>query len=283
MPEINLSPLPKGTMKTRSPMDVTSGGPGTDVTAGNPLQASMSQVSAPEPKTLDEAYERWSKKPNKVHLGYVINQAKPVIDKAVSSYAPHPSPSIKSFAKVLTKNAIQTYDPSKGAKLQTHLFNQLRQLQREAYSYNTVHVPEKVRFDLSDVRKVHNQFVEENGREPNDDELADATGLSTKRIAKMRLYDRSLVNEDVLHEAEASETGGAPPILQEAASIWEDAVYDSLSESDKLIYDLKLGRNGRKPMALKDIAKKLRISSSAVSQRLKKISDMLAEGADVEF
>jgi DNA-directed RNA polymerase specialized sigma subunit len=184
---------------------------------------------------------------------------------------------------VLTKRAIESYDPNKNTKLQTHVMNQLRQLQREAFSYNTLHVPERVRFDLSDIRKVHNKFVDENGREPNDDELADATGISTKRIAKMRLYDRSLVNESVLAESDTDDDASSLPAVHQAARVWEDAVYDSLSDIDKLLYDLRLGRNGRKELPVKAIARKLKMTPSAVSQRLKRINERLTEGADIEF
>jgi DNA-directed RNA polymerase specialized sigma subunit len=208
-----------------------------------------------------------------------MTAAQPVIDRAVKSLAPGAPPSLRSHAKILASKAIKAYDPKKGAKLQTHLYAQLQPLQREQASYSTVQVPERVRFDLSSLNRAHNQFVDEHGREPSDSELADVTKISERRLGKIRRYDKRLVGEGTLDGEDENSTHVLPSVSR-AANLWSDYVYNGLSGQDKLIYDMKTGRNGRgDPLSVSDIARRLRISSSAVSQRLGKIAGQVEEGA----
>jgi len=52
--------------------------------------------------------------------------------------------------------------------------------------------------------------------------------------------------------------------------------------SDKQIYEMKTGRNHRSSKTTSAIARKLRITAGAVSQRLAKIAGRIAEGKELE-
>jgi len=232
---------------------------------------------------MDEQWSAWDKDRSNDNLNALMETAKPVIDKAITSYAPGSSPAVKSQAKILTRRAIESYDPKRGTKFQSYLYTQLQPLQREAMSYDTLYTPERVRFDLRQVRDASRQFTEHNGREPNDDELADSMGISKRRIAHLRRFDKMVLGEGRFTPEDDDEDDAALPETQQAGRVWQQAVYEDLSNIDKLIYDLKTGRNGRtKAMKVGDIAKKLKMTPSAVSQRLKRISDQIAEGAEYE-
>lgn len=244
---------------------------------GREIIMSPTPFNEPEPKDVEEHWKRWSKSGKQEHFNSIIRASEQAISRSIQSYAPGSSPAVKSKAKILTARAIRSYDPDKGTKFQTYLHGQLRPLQREANSYHTVSTPEKIRFDLSKLNKLHNEFVDENGREPNDDELADFTNLSKKRIAHIRKYDRSLIGEASFEGDE--ESASSLPAVKQPEDIWKDFVYSELSDKDKLIFDLRTGNNERgvrEPVS--KIAKKLGVSASAVSQRLAKIADRMTEG-----
>ena len=247
---------------------------------GNNATTNRSQQPQQKKLSIEDHWNTWHKHPTKKNLRTLMNEAKPVIDKSMRSYAKNASPAVRSKAKVLAVKAFKTYDPSGRSKLSTWLHTQMQPLSREAQSYDTVHTPEKIRFDLAHVNKMHNRFVDENNREPNEDELADYTGLSRKRIAHIRKYDRKLLYESFF-DPEDDDDSGSLPGTNKPENLWADFVYAELGEKDKLIYDLKTGRGGRgKPLSVNQIAKKVGISASAVSQRLAKISQRIQEGAE---
>lgn len=230
--------------------------------------------------TLDDSWKTWKNSGKPEDFNNLMTNVAPVIDSAITSYAPNSSPAVRSKAKILAVSALNSYDPAMGTKLKTHLHIQLQPLRREANSYTTVHAPERVKFDLSNLKSMQKQYFDENGREPNDDELADFTGLSKKRINHIRKFDRNILGE--VSFAESSDTGVGLPKTQEAGYLWEDYVYNELGPQDKLIYDLKTGRGGRKPIGTSEIARKLKLSAGAVSQRLARIADKIAEGKELE-
>lgn len=241
-----------------------------------------SEPLQPKVTPLDEKYTQWSKTRRDDHFGELMQAAAPIISKAITSYAPNSSPAVRSQAKILTKKAFESYDPKKGTKLQTHLYTQLQPLQREAGSYDTIHIPEGVRFDIRHINEAHNRFVDEHGQEPNDEELADYTGLSQKRIAHVRKHDKAIIGEAQLLPEDDDSDSASMPATQRGQNAWREMVYAELGARDKLIYDFKTGRNGRVPMSVGEIAVKLKLSPGAISQRLGKIDTRIAEGADYE-
>jgi len=209
-----------------------------------------------------------------------MDASKPVINSAITSYAPNSSPSIRSKAKLIVRKSLDGYDPNKGVKLNTYLMTQLQQLRREAGTYNTVHMPERIRFDLTKLNAASNKYVEENGVEPSEQELADYTSLSPKRIKHIRTYDRGVAPSSAF-EPEGENDVRTPPAVMQAASLWTDFVYDGLGKKDQLVYDLKTGKGGtQRQLSISEIAKKLGVSPSAISQKLANISKQIEDGPE---
>ena len=235
---------------------------------------------------LDNAYVAWANDPTPANMSSVMGKAGRDIDSAVTSYAPNSAPAVRSKAKILLKRAIESYDPSQ-ARLRTHIHNQLRPLGRESNSYNTLHVPERVSQDLSYLHEWTQRFKEEKGHDPSDMELADFSKLSKKRIAHIRRYDKNQVFEGTRIGSQSGDedVGAGTEALRvsEAADLWEDYVYDGLSKQDKLVYDLKTGKGNAIPRSVNEIAERLKITASAVSQRLKNIATKIQEGAELRL
>lgn len=232
------------------------------------------------PDNFDEIHSKWLKNRTPESNTEILTAIQPIIDTAIQSYVgPNANQTARTQAKLMALRALETYDPSKG-NVRTHLLSQLQSLRRyAAQQQNIIDVPEQVSLDYQSLQEATNELRDKLGREPTDEELADHTGLSTKRIKKIRSFNQP-VSEGMTHN-ETAEDGSDGSVASNVPGkdpgldAWLDFVYDDLSNTDKLIMDMLLGRNGRKKASVQEIAKELGISPSAVSQRAAKIQEMI--------
>ncbi len=239
--------------------------------------------SAPQPQYADfeKAFPEWQKNQTPEMNTRILSTLQPIIDTAVSSYVgPQPSPTMKSRARLMALKSLNTYDPNRGT-IKTHLLSQLQSLRRlNAKSQNIISIPEQVGLDYQMLTKTENELRDQFSRAPTDEELADATGLSTRRIRKIRDFNQP-ISEGMTARQTDSESGpndalaSRMPGDNSAADAWLNFVYDDLTPTDKLVMDMTLGRNGRRRASTQDIARRLNISPGAVSQRAAKIQNMI--------
>lgn len=226
-----------------------------------------------------DPYDVWMRKPTPSNLNSVVKSLRPTIDNAISSYAGGSSaPTIRSQAKLLAARAVKSYDPTRGAKLNTHVMSQLQPLMRyKQQTSKPVRMSERRLRQLSDLEQLENDFKERHGRDPSDVEIADTMGLSLKAISRIRTY------KDPFSDLTASPGSvQADQVISrvDPQEIWFDYVYHDLSDIDRNIIDWKLGRKGQ-ALSNTDIARKLRLSNSAVTQRLAKIQTQLDKGLEL--
>lgn len=230
--------------------------------------------SARSGKGMLEEYTRWKAEPTDENLSAVLKALKPTIASALTSYASGDRTLIPR-AYILARKSLDTYDPSKGVNLKTHVFNSLKRLNRY---YNersvTVHIPENVKVDNSAVYNFTIRFQDEHDREPTLDEISDGTGLSYKRLQKARIstgeVDESMFTSEI---GDAMHKGKS----RSAEDIWSDYVYHDLDDKSKKIFEWTTGYKGTKVLPKKDIATKLKITPAAVSSRITTITKKLDE------
>jgi DNA-directed RNA polymerase specialized sigma subunit len=231
---------------------------------------------------FDTAYTQWQKTKTPESNTAILKTLQPVIDTAVMSYAGQSaSPTIKSRAKIMALKALDSYDPQRG-NVRTHLLSQLQSLRRAtAQAQNIINIPEQVSLDFSRLNESENELRDQLGRDPSDDELADSTGLSVRRIRKIRAFNQPVSEGMTTREVAGDEAYGGdvasavPGSGNRAADAWFDFVYGDLSPVDQLIADMTLGRHGRRRASTQDIARRLNITPGAVSQRAAKIQAQL--------
>lgn len=230
---------------------------------------------------FDNLYPQWTANKTPETSTALLQTLQPVIDTAVMSYAGQSaSPTIRSRAKLMALKALDTYDPARG-NVRTHLLSQLQSLRRlSAQNQNIISIPEQVGLDYTRLSESENELRDQLGRDPSDDELADATGLSTRRIQKIRAFNQpvseGMTTREVMdEESYGGDVASTIPNSNRAADAWFKFVYDDLGPVDKLIADMTLGRNGRRKASTQDIARRLNITPGAVSQRAAKIQAML--------
>lgn len=229
---------------------------------------------------FDTAYDAWKKTPDPTTNTQLLKTVQPVIDTALSSYAPTAGPALKSRAKLLALQAMQTFDPERGSA-KTHLLTHLQRLRRlGAQEQNIVRIPEQVGLDFQKLTAAENELKDALSRDPTDDEVADFTGLSTRRIRKIRAFNQP-ISEGMTadrRKTDGDDLGDVAsnlPQNNKSYEAWLSFVYDDLTPTDKLIMDMSLGRNGRRRASTQDIARRLNITPGAVSQRAAKIQNMI--------
>ena len=235
--------------------------------------------------TLDDMWSQWKTTNNPDHFDKMIQASKPVIDSALTSYAGG-NKALTGKAKVLAANAIKTYDPSHGTKLRTHIMTQLQPLIRMHRETNAViKMPERVYIDLYKSNNEYQKFSDEHGREPSDLELADRTGLSAKRLNYIRRFSKGEMYEGGMKTpSEEGEEVYYPGVQQVSPkTVWTEYLHHDLPPVDQKILEWKTGFGGHEILSTNDIAKRLSITPSAVSQRSAKIAKLLAEGQGMDI
>lgn len=230
---------------------------------------------------FDTVYKQWQQTRTPQTNTALLGTIQPVIDTAVMSYAgQNASPTIRSRARLMALKALDTYDPARG-NVRTHLLSQLQSLRRmSAQTQNIISIPEQVGLDYGRLSESEAELYDQLGRDPTDDELADHTGLSRRRIQKIRAFNQPVSEGMTTREVTDEESYGGDvastiPNSNRSADAWFNFVYEDLSPVDKLIADMTLGRNGRRKASTQDIARRLNITPGAVSQRAAKIQALL--------
>lgn len=220
-------------------------------------------------------FHAWKAKPSPQTAGTLLREVHPVLHKAISAHVGKGDPLLTSRARRIALDAFTTYDPSR-AKLATHLTNQLQGLKRQARQQRQIiSLPERVALDRSHLQRQHEELSDRLGREPSLVELADHTGLSVSRIKHVQRF-RPPVAEGMLDRGEESE-GFAPAVLSPASQSWLHFVYHDAHPTDQKILEWSLGLHGVRRLSNQEIARRLRLSPGAVSQRKKQLQRRLDE------
>lgn len=224
------------------------------------------------------AFNAWKAAPSPTTSSALLGAVRPVIDTTLRQYSGgSPSPSLKSKAKILALNAFKSYDPTKG-RLRTHLYSHMQGLQRiNARENNIITIPERVALDYGHVQEASASLRDRLGREPSNAELSNHTGLSAKRLAYIRQSNLP-VSEGAATQIDAEGDQADPAVNipgRNDGRAWEDFVYYDLGSTDQVIMDYVLGRHGMPKLQVNQIAAKLGVTPSAVSQRTMKIQKLL--------
>lgn len=226
-----------------------------------------------------ESFEAYRRTPTKENLNNVLRDVDPVINKALTSFGgSYQSPVLKRRAQLIAANAIKTYDPKKGASVTTHLYNSLQQLRRLGPQMTeAVVVPEQVAIDMSKLDNADKELFNFLGRDASDAEIADHTGLSMKRIQKLRRLNMP-VNEGAFRDMENPDIVEAPGVMgvnKDQQMI--DYVYHDLSPLDQKVMELRTGYGGRTPVSTEEAAALLKRDYKWVSQRASIIQKKIAD------
>jgi DNA-directed RNA polymerase specialized sigma subunit len=140
-----------------------------------------------------ELYTQWKQSGDKQALGALIKQLHPVIYSEVRrASGTLPESALSAEAKKWTVRAIQTYDPTKGVALSTHVMNYLPKVRRLNYKYqNSARLPENLQLQFTEFRNAVSHLETNLNREPTDEEIAKHLGWSKPLVVRFKgsLYE----------------------------------------------------------------------------------------------
>lgn len=229
----------------------------------------------------DVAYDEWLKDRSPANMSRLLDSFSPTINSEITRYEGS-KPLLRSKARILAIKAIKSFDPSAGARLQSWIVTNLKPLARYGQQQRDVKIPEIALRQAAEVNRVAKELADDLDRDPTDEEVADEIGISAKRVADVRRMAVASVPSGQMDEmpgddgdqsiAPAVSTPSPLPFAQEA-------VYMSLGDEDKAIFDSLTGSHGKKPMSAKALSLMLGVSPAAISQRASRIGRQISEVA----
>jgi DNA-directed RNA polymerase specialized sigma subunit len=216
-----------------------------------------------------ELWKTWKKQPTPQNLMHVVNQLNPVIQAEVNRWSGAIArPTLELQAKNLAIEAIESYKPTGGAALNTHVTNRLKKLSRIVYeNQNLARIPEYKTQMLHTYNTAESALQDQLGRAPTAEELRDELNWTKNFFGTFRRSLRKELTEskDVSHVFDlASEDSG---LL--------DFAYHDLSPIQQKIFEYKTGYGGAEILPASGIMKKLKLKQSQLSYQQSKMVDHL--------
>jgi DNA-directed RNA polymerase specialized sigma subunit len=206
-----------------------------------------------------QAWQAWKRQPNDTTLQTVLDRLDPIIQTEVNRWVGTLArPALETEAKLLAVEAIQSFRPSGGASLATHVTNRLKKLSRISYTHqNIARIPEYQTLKFRTFADAQAKLMDKHGREPTHDELADELNWSKSALNN---YQGSLRREFV-------ESGDLPPFFDkdEGDSGTGDFIYHDLAPLQKKIFEHTTGYGGAKVMDNAGMMKKLKLTQGQLS------------------
>lgn len=208
---------------------------------------------------------------------------KPLIVQKANEFSSSglPISAIEMEGHRLAAGAIDTYDPTK-SKLNTHIVNNLQKINRFVFNYqNAGYIPEKRILMINKYQTIKNNLIEEKGREPNIEELADAMQVSVKEIGRLQSELRADLMMSMDNNTD-DELGGfyefVDPSLQDpkVKEIIEFIYFDS-DPTDKKILDYTLGLHGNSIYPYSEISTMLRLTPTELKKRREELAAKIKE------
>jgi DNA-directed RNA polymerase specialized sigma subunit len=141
-----------------------------------------------------ELYNTWKETGDKKALGALVHNLNPLIYTEVKrASGTLPSTALSAEAKKWAVKAIQTYDPTKGVALSTHVMNYLPKIRRMNYKFqNSARLPENLQLQYHTWNQAVTRLQEREDRDPTEEELAEELGWKKKAVVK---YKKSLYSD----------------------------------------------------------------------------------------
>lgn len=215
-----------------------------------------------------ELWRQWKSTNDPEHLKQLLDRMNPLVQREVQKWgAAVPREALESKGRLLTVQALKTYDPNRGAALGTHVTSRLRKLSRDVYPYqNVARLPENKQLLYNTFQIATNNLVDQHGREPTTDELADELGWAPRKVAD---FQKSFARRELVESAGAfMEEGSADEGLV-------DFYHHGLAPNDKLMFEDIIGYKGRPAMNNAQLMKKYAMTQGQLSYKKRKfINDL---------
>lgn len=205
----------------------------------------------------------------------LIRKYMPMLRIKVNAYskAPIPYAALEGEAMKLLLYAVEKFDPKQGVQFKTFMEHNLKGLYRYSARYkNMARIPEHRALQFTRFNNIKSILSTDKGREPTNDEMADALGWSPVQVMKMEQTigrrEIAMSGIETLHEQEK---------LEEKMEDILEFEYFGLTPEEKLVYDYSLGRHGKPRIPrVEDISKQTGISTDKIYKIKQKVAERVS-------
>jgi DNA-directed RNA polymerase specialized sigma subunit len=230
------------------------------------------------PVDYRDAYDRYRVNPTPDRLYDVVKSMDATINHALISVGSQDDPLMRSQAQAYAAEAIKTFNPDSGAQLPTWVSQNLMQLRRfKRQNSGPLKMPERIHLDAMALTRAEAEFLDSKDRDPTLEELADMTGLSMRRIKKVREAFRKTPTEGLETAGEGNFASSVAALEPDYTGEALDYVYADADPIDKQLIELTTGYGGKEPISAADAAKRLKLSPVQVTRRRAKLALKLQE------
>lgn len=245
-----------------------------------------------------ELWQRWKesgKKPE--HLTPLLNAFQPLLDyRKKNNKAPRtPDAAFTAEGHKLIINALNTYNPDRGAALRTHVENGFKKLHRyNASMQNFAYMPETRAGKVGDLDRAHEFLKEELGRDPTPQELAEhmnnrfmeagkkkrVTPKEVEQITRERIRDFRDTNSRNPEDTRAESLQRHNMFEEQQIALAKDALPKLFPGKPMLhsLFNYTYGTNGHPQVrSTNQLAKHLGVKPSRVSRLKAQMHDTLAD------
>ncbi|MBN2352737.1 MAG: sigma-70 family RNA polymerase sigma factor [Spirochaetales bacterium] len=214
----------------------------------------------------------------RANLRFVVNVAKKYQNQGL------PLVDIISEGNIGLMNAIERYDVDRGYHFISYAVWWIRQAILKAICEKSrmIRLPLNRANELVQIEKARKNLQTENGMDPEIKDIADILELDKNHVSDLINISRDLISLEspVNQDKDASLVGDfvenelyrAPDEVMIEKSLREDinTILATLSEKEAEILQYRFGLNGKRPMSLKEIGDKYRLTKERIRQIEKK-------------
>jgi len=201
----------------------------------------------------------------------LIKSFQPLINGEANRWAPRirdlPPAAIRAEFTDQFVNALRTYDPNRGAALNTHIRHQLKKAQRFVTTYqNPGRIPENRIYQIRKLQDAEQRLDEQFGRMPTALELADEMKVSPRQV---ELLQKEVRRSLPTSQFEADPSTHIPSTSQQTLRLLQ---YD-LNDEERQVFEYLYGMGGKPKMGPGAISRQLGMSAPKVSRLKKSIAE----------
>ena len=215
-----------------------------------------------------ELWREWKRTGRSDVLKKLLDRLQPLIYREVVKWGSTvPPAALESKGRLLTVEALKSYNPNRGAAIGTHVTARLRKLSRHVYPHqNVARLPENKQLMFNTVAVAQNNLQDALGRDPSVTELADELKWAPKKVAD---FQRSFARRELV------ESEGAYIESDQDDSLLTDFFYHGLPPSDQRLFEDITGYGGRAPKSNAQLRRKYKLTQGQLSYKKRKFTERI--------